>query len=92
MANLWRGLAPNILRGMTMNAGMMASYDQSKEMVIEYITKDADASQPSLATRLLSACVAGFNCAFFSIPFDMIKSRLQVRQRKRFPLLTFIVH
>lgn len=26
--NLWRGLAPNILRGMSMNVGMMACYDE----------------------------------------------------------------
>ena len=28
LPKLWRGLAPNILRGMSMNVGMMACYDE----------------------------------------------------------------
>lgn len=74
---LWSGLAPNILRGMAMNVGMMASYDQAKESIIEHITHDPDSSVPSLETKLMSSAVAGFTCAFFSLPFDMLKSRLQ---------------
>jgi len=31
---LYAGLAPNILRGMAMNVGMMACYDQAKESVM----------------------------------------------------------
>lgn len=69
---LWTGLTPNILRGMSMNVGMMACYDQAKETVVKF-TKDPD----SLTTRLLAACAGGFFCAFLSLPFDMIKSRLQ---------------
>lgn len=73
LITLWTGLAPNILRGMSMNVGMMACYDQAKEMIVENITKDPD----TLLTRILSAAVGGFCCAFMSLPFDMIKSRLQ---------------
>lgn len=72
LAGLWTGLAPNILRGMSMNVGMLACYDEAKEMVIK-ITKQPDA----LSTKLASSAIAGFCCAFLSLPFDMMKSRLQ---------------
>jgi len=76
IGNLWRGLAPNILRGMSMNVGMMACYDQAKGMMVA-LNKDPNPDSPSLKTKLGSAAVAGFCCAFMSLPFDMIKSRLQ---------------
>ncbi|CAK9041419.1 Putative mitochondrial 2-oxoglutarate/malate carrier protein (OGCP) (Mitochondrial carrier 33) [Durusdinium trenchii] len=72
VAGLWSGLAPNILRGMSMNVGMLACYDEAKQVIVSF-TKDPD----SLETRLGSSAVAGFCCAFLSLPFDMIKSRLQ---------------
>ncbi len=77
LLGLYGGLAPNILRGMSMNVGMMACYDQAKEMVAEYITHDPNHLKPQMDTRLLSACVAGFTAAAFSLPFDLMKSRLQ---------------
>ena len=75
VTSLWKGLSPNILRGMSMNVGMMACYDQAKQ-TIQLITKDPDPTIPSLQTKLGSAATAGFCCAFLSLPFDMIKSRL----------------
>lgn len=72
VAGLWSGLAPNILRGMSMNVGMLACYDQAKEIVVS-ITHDPD----GLETKVGSSAIAGFCCAFLSLPFDMIKSRLQ---------------
>jgi len=75
-AKLWSGLTPNIYRGISMNVGMMAFYDQAKEIVGNMVN-DPDLSRPLLVTKLGSAAVAGFMCAFLSLPFDMIKSRLQ---------------
>lgn len=72
LQQLWRGLSPNILRGMSMNLGMMACYDQAKQMIVT-VTKAPD----SLTTQLGAAAAAGFCCAALSLPFDMIKSRLQ---------------
>lgn len=73
---LYSGLAPNILRGMSMNVGMLACYDQAKEVVADLLN-DPDHSKPMLSTRLISSCVAGFTAALFSLPFDLAKSRLQ---------------
>ena len=72
LLKLWSGLAPNILRGASMNVGMMACYDQAKQTITS-ITKQPD----SYTTKLGSAATAGFCCAILSLPFDMIKSRLQ---------------
>ena len=51
---------------------MMACYDQAKQTITS-ITNQPD----SLATKLGSAAAAGFCCAALSLPFDMIKSKLQ---------------
>lgn len=74
---LYAGLAPNILRGMSMNVGMLACYDQAKTLISAHVTKDENPSKPSVATNILSSAVAGFTSAAFSLPFDMLKSRLQ---------------
>jgi solute carrier family 25 oxoglutarate transporter 11 len=92
---LYSGLAPNILRGMSMNVGMLACYDQvrnlfrasfvvrfnrkyqAKEVVINNITHDQNRHSPSQATQLISSAIAGFTAAAFSLPFDLLKSRLR---------------
>lgn len=74
---LYSGLLPNILRGMSMNVGMMACYDQAKEVVTAYITHDPNPNKPSMPTQLGAAMIAGFTAAAFSLPFDLLKSRLQ---------------
>lgn len=76
---LYKGLAPNILRGMSMNVGMLACYDQAKEMVAS-ILNDPMENGPSLPTKLGSSAVAGFTAALFSMPFDIIKSRLMAQK------------
>lgn len=70
LSALYRGYPPTLLRAIAMNVGMMASYDQIKEAA----TKVLGVGTP---TDLVSAAGAGFFCAFFSLPFDMIKTRLQ---------------
>jgi solute carrier family 25 oxoglutarate transporter 11 len=70
LTRLWRGAAPTIVRAMAMNVGMMASYDQAKELYTAQLGA-------GLTTNLLSSATAGFTCAFASLPFDLIKTRLQ---------------
>lgn len=66
---------PNILRGMSMNVGMMACYDQAKESVASLLN-DPMIGGPTLGTQLGASAIAGFTAALFSLPFDVIKSRL----------------
>jgi solute carrier family 25 (mitochondrial oxoglutarate transporter), member 11 len=77
ITGLYSGLAPNILRGMAMNVGQLACYDQAKEILAAFFGEDPTVSIPSLKVRLLSACVAGLTATTFSLPFDLMKSRLQ---------------
>lgn len=76
---LYGGLAPNILRGMSMNVGMLACYDQAKE-VVAGLLNDPMTDGPSLQTRLGASMTAGFTAALFSLPFDLIKSRLMAQK------------
>ena len=79
VAALYKGLAPNILRGMSMNVGMMACYDQAKE-VVAGLLNDPMTDGPSLPTRMGASATAGFTAALFSLPFDLIKSRLMAQK------------
>lgn len=72
---LYKGLMPNILRGMSMNVGMLACYDQAKETVATLLN-DPMIGGPTLGTQLGASAIAGFTAALFSLPFDVIKSRL----------------
>lgn len=79
VAALYKGLAPNILRGMSMNVGMMACYDQAKETVASLLG-DPMTNGPALPTRIGAAATAGFTAALFSLPFDLVKSRLMAQK------------
>lgn len=54
---LYKGLAPNILRGMSMNVGMLACYDQAKE-VVGKLLGDPMTNGPGLPTQIGASCVA----------------------------------
>jgi solute carrier family 25 oxoglutarate transporter 11 len=101
---LYSGIVPNIGRGMSMNVGMMAIYDQvrwrmfivlkscpfcdyyllplikAKEFIGGSIMHESLA-HPSLQTQLGASMIAGFTASAFSLPFDMLKSRLRKSQR-----------
>jgi len=82
IGKLYSGLTPNILRGMSINVGMLSCYDQAKELVSHYVTND-DPLKPTLSTRCLSSAIAGLTSAVFSLPFDLAKSRLQDSNKYR---------
>lgn len=75
VGSLWTGLAPNVGRGMAMTAGQLAVYDEAKEALLK-VTGD-DPKNPGGATRAGAAASGAICCAYASLPFDMIKSRLQ---------------
>lgn len=72
---LMKGLEPNIGRGMAMTAGQLAVYDQAKEALIG-VTGD-DPKNPGIAVRAGAAASGAIACAYASLPFDMMKARLQ---------------
>eukprot|EP01048_Picozoa_sp_COSAG05_P020384 COSAG05_NODE_3447_length_2057_cov_1.024004_2_plen_326_part_00 len=73
--SLWTGLAPNVGRGMAMTAGQLAVYDEAKEALLK-VTGD-DPKHPGGVTRAGASASGAICCAYASLPFDMIKSRLQ---------------
>jgi len=69
---LWRGSTPTVVRGMAMNLGMLAPYDEVKERI-----NKATGTKDTKSTRLIASAVAGATAAVFSLPFDNIKTKLQ---------------
>ena len=66
---LWRGSMPMVFRAIAMNVGMMASYDQCKEIF-------APITGTGKLTSLIASAISGFVCAFTTLPFDLIKCRM----------------
>eukprot|EP00920_Eleutheroschizon_duboscqi_P031659 GHVT01076308.1.p1 GENE.GHVT01076308.1~~GHVT01076308.1.p1 ORF type:complete len:425 (+),score=79.69 GHVT01076308.1:161-1276(+) len=67
---LWRGCAPTVLRAMTLNMGMLATFDHAKEAL-----KDRLGDGPSCLVS--SAALSGLAAVTLSLPFDFIKTRIQ---------------
>jgi solute carrier family 25 oxoglutarate transporter 11 len=68
---LWSGVYPNVIRAMSTNFGQLTFFSESKNQ----LQKHTDFSPQ--ATTLVASSIGGFFAAFFSLPFDMIKTRLQ---------------
>ena len=69
---LWRGSTPTVLRAMSMNLGMLTTYDEVKEILNRRTnTKD------TMKTQLIASATAGVVCSFLSLPFDNAKTKLQ---------------
>eukprot|EP00474_Spongospora_subterranea_P008797 CRZ09255.1 hypothetical protein [Spongospora subterranea] len=67
---LWSGCFPTVMRAMALNVGMLATYDQSKEMIEAKFGKNA-------TSTFAASAVAGFFASFMSLPFDFVKTRIQ---------------
>lgn len=59
-------------RAVSMNVGMLATYDEAKERILKYNNRKKETT----GDRLLASCIAGFNCSFLSLPFDNCKTKL----------------
>lgn len=75
LSGLWSGSYPTIVRAMAVNFGQLAFFSESKNQLNQH----TDLSEQSKS--VLASCIAGFFAAFFSLPFDFVKTRLQ-RQTK----------
>lgn len=67
---LFAGNTPVVLRAMALNFGMLATHDHAQDYFKQYT------SNYHLA-NLGAKAVAGFFASFCSLPFDMVKTRLQ---------------
>lgn len=74
--SLWGGCLPTIIRAMSTNFGQLAFFSESKHQLKTH-TRLSHRTQ-----TLTAAAIGGFCAAFFSMPFDTVKSRLQSSQIK----------
>jgi len=67
---LWQGSNPTIIRAMATNFGQLAFFSESKARLAK--TRLSEQNRTFAASA-----IAGFFAAFFSLPFDFLKTRLQ---------------
>lgn len=67
----WKGATPTVVRAMSLNLGMLATYDESKERLSKYLGKSPN------AVWVLSSFISGGIAAAMSLPFDNVKTKLQ---------------
>jgi len=70
ITTLWRGSAPTVYRAMAMNVGMLATYDQVKETLTPVLGT-------GMVLNMSSSATAGVVAATLTLPFDMLKTRIQ---------------
>ncbi len=71
-SGLWKGSFPTIARGIVINLGILAPYDEIKEKLNAW-TGTVD----TVSTQLIAGAGSGFIASFLSLPFDNIKTKLQ---------------
>ncbi|KAM3424570.1 hypothetical protein BST61_g6566 [Cercospora zeina] len=68
---LWSGSYPTIVRAMATNFGQLAFFSESKHQLKQRTTMS------DRNITVAASGIAGFFAAFFSLPFDFLKTRLQ---------------
>ncbi|XP_062190358.1 mitochondrial dicarboxylate/tricarboxylate transporter DTC-like [Phragmites australis] len=71
---LWKGAGPTVVRAMSLNMGMLASYDQSVELFRDKF------GAGEISTVLGASAVSGFFASACSLPFDYVKTQIQKMQ------------
>lgn len=72
---LWSGAYPTVIRAMATNFGQLTFFAETKAQ-LQHHTEIRGQMQSVVASG-----VAGFFAAFFSLPFDFVKTRLQRQQK-----------
>lgn len=67
---LWKGSLPTVCRAVSLNVGMLVSFDESKER-LEKIWG------PSFKTTFVATLISGVFTSTMSLPFDNVKTKLQ---------------
>uniref|UniRef100_A0ACD5TQD8 Uncharacterized protein n=1 Tax=Avena sativa TaxID=4498 RepID=A0ACD5TQD8_AVESA len=71
---LWKGAGPTVVRAMSLNMGMLASYDQSVELFRDKL------GAGEISTVVGASAISGFFAAACSLPFDFVKTQIQKMQ------------
>ena len=71
IASCWKGATPTVIRAMSLNLGMLTSYDESKERLEKYFPKN-----PNMVW-IMASLISGAIASTMSLPFDNVKTKLQ---------------
>jgi solute carrier family 25 oxoglutarate transporter 11 len=72
LLSCWKGCAPTVVRAMSLNLGMLVSYDESKERLEKWLGKERTNS-----IWFLSSVISGTLASIMSLPFDNVKTKMQ---------------
>ena len=70
---LWKGAAPSVARACAVPTSQLVSYDVAKETAAPWLGGGDKEAWP---VRILAACVSAAVASVFSLPVDMIKTRI----------------
>lgn len=70
-SGFYRGIQPNIVRNVCVNVGEMASYDQFKQMLLQYTSM-----KEGTVLHFTAGFMAGFVATIVASPADVVKTRL----------------
>jgi len=69
---LWKGAVPTMTRAVSLNIAMMVSYDTAREKIEARLGKENKYKVSFSASMVSAVCTA-----FFSLPFDNMKTKIQ---------------
>jgi len=71
LRGLWKGVGPNVQRAALVNLGELATYDQSKELLI-----NNNILGDNLLTHTIAGVMSGLIATIASCPADVVKTRM----------------
>lgn len=71
LRGFFTGATPTIIRGLSINVGMLMTYDSFKKINSQYL------GEGTQSNRFVSGFLSGWVAATVSLPFDFVKTRLQ---------------
>ncbi|CAG8492063.1 3653_t:CDS:2 [Diversispora eburnea] len=88
ITGLTRGIGPNMNRAILMSSSQIATYDQSKQLLLE-----TGIFHDNIFTHLISSMLAGLVATTICSPVDVIKTRIMNSEKKLtfFPMLKSII-
>uniref|UniRef100_A0A6N2MLL4 Mitochondrial substrate carrier family protein ucpB n=1 Tax=Salix viminalis TaxID=40686 RepID=A0A6N2MLL4_SALVM len=75
---LWKGVGPAMVRAAALTASQLATYDETKQVLIRWTPLDE-----GFHLHLLSSTVAGTVSTLVTAPMDMIKTRLMLQRESK---------
>jgi len=72
VVTLWRGCTPTMIRAMILNPAQLASYSQSKQILLT-----TGYFKDNVTTHFVASLIAGFTATAVSIPADNAKTKIQ---------------